>query len=329
MLRLQDPKVTRSERAECVQWLRESPLHVAEMLRVSHVHGRLADFPYWSEIAPLDVASAGATVLELSGIPSRPIKKSRPERGLRIGAYVTALAAGIAILAVALLSLKDFRYRSINAGVGEFLTATLADGSVVRASPETNLRVLFTNHERRVTLSRGEALFRVTRNPARPFLVETNRTRVRAVGTAFGVEDRYDSVIVTVEEGRVAVTQAPPERSRSVARTPAVAEISLDADQQIIVPPGGPIGPVHKVDSRRQLAWADGHLVFDHDSVAAAVQQFNRFNRVQIQVLDPKVAARPVSAVFNVSDPEAFVTFLESVANVRVTHPSPNVIVIE
>jgi transmembrane sensor len=327
MLRLQDPEVTRSERAECVQWLRESPLHVAEMLRVSHVHGELADFPYWNEIAPLDVASAGATVLELSASP--PLRKSRPLRGLRIGPYVSALAAGIAILAIALLSLGDFGYRSIDTGVGERLTVTLADGSLVRASPETTLRVHFTKNERRVTLSRGEALFRVTKNPAKPFLVETNRTRVRAVGTAFGVEHRYDSVIVTVEEGRVAVTQASTEPSRSVARPLAVTEISLDADQQIIVPPGGPMGPVLKVDSRRQLAWADGHLVFDHDSVAAAVQQFNRFNRVQIKVVDPKVAARPVSAVFNVSDPEAFVTFLESVANVRVTHPSPNIIVIE
>jgi ferric-dicitrate binding protein FerR (iron transport regulator) len=45
MLRVQDPKVTRSERGEYVQWLRESPLHVAEMLRASHVHGELADFP--------------------------------------------------------------------------------------------------------------------------------------------------------------------------------------------------------------------------------------------------------------------------------------------
>jgi transmembrane sensor len=329
MLRLQDPKVTRSERAECVQWLQESPLHVAEMLRVSHVHGELADFPYWNEIAPLDVASAGATVLELSGIHSPPIRKSRPVRGFRIGLYVSALAAGIAILTVALLSLGDFRDRTIDTGVGERLTVTLGDGSLVRASPETTLRVHFTKNERRVTLSRGEALFRVTKNPAKPFLVETNRTRVRAVGTAFGIEHRDDSVIVTVEEGRVAVTQAPTEPSRSVARTPAVAEISLDADQQIIVPPGGPMGPVHKVDSRRQLAWADGHLVFDHDSVAAAVQQFNRFNRIQIKVLDPKVAARPVSAVFNVSDPQAFVTFLESVANVRVTNPSPNIIVIE
>lgn len=329
VLRLQDQKVTRSERAEYVQWLRESQLHVAEMLRVSHVHGELAEFPYWNEIAPLDVSSAAASVLELSSARGPPIRESRAVRSLRFWPYIRVLAAGIAILGVALVYFGDFRHRTIDTGPGERRNVTLADGSVVRVSPETTLRVHFTQNERRVTLSRGDALFRVAKDPAKPFLVETHRTRVRAVGTAFGVEYHYDSVIVTVEEGRVAVAQAPTEPSPSpVARTQSIAEISLDADQQIIVPQAGSMGQVRKVDSRRELAWADGHLVFDHDSVAEVVQQFNRFNRVQIKVLDPQLATRPVSAVFNVSDPEAFVTFLESVANIRVTHPSRNMIVI-
>jgi transmembrane sensor len=328
VLRLQDQTVTRSERARYVQWLRESPLHVAEMLRVSHVHSELADFPYWSKIAPLDVSSADASVLELSGARGPAIRKSRPVRRVRFWLYVSAVAAGIAILGVALVYFGDFRYRTIDTGIGERRTVSLADGSDVRVSPETTLRVHFTKNERRVTLSRGDVLFRVAKDPAKPFLVETHRTRVRAVGTAFGVEYHHDSVIVTVEEGRVAVAQSPAEPSPSVARAPAVAEISLDADQQIIVPQAGSMGQVHKVDSHRELAWADGHLVFDHDSVAEVVQQFNRFNRVQIKVLDSQLGARPVSAVFNVSDPKAFVTFLESVANIRVTHPSRDMIVI-
>jgi transmembrane sensor len=230
-----------------------------------------------------------------------------------------ALAAGIAILGIALGYFGDFRQRTIDTAAAERRTVTLVDGSVVRVSPETSLRVRFTSNERHVTLSRGDALFRVAKDPAKPFIVESNRTRVRAIGTEFGVEHRYDSVIVTVEEGRVAVAQAA---------TQSAVEVSLEADQQIIVPKAGSMGQVRKVDSHRELAWADGHLVFDHDSVAEVVQQFNRFNRVQIKVLDPQLAMRPVNAVFNVSDPEAFVAFLESVANIRVTHPSQNMIVI-
>jgi transmembrane sensor len=326
VLRLQDTKVSRSERVEYVRWLRESPLHVAEMLRVSHVHGELTDFPYWNEIARPDKSSSGASVLELPGARGPLIRRSWPVRRRRLWRLLGALAAGIAILAIGLVYFEDFRYWTIDTEAGERRTVTLADSSVVLVSPQTTLRVHFSKNERRVTLARGYALFRAAKDPGRPFVVETNRTRVRAIGTAFGVEHHYDSVIVTVEEGRVAVAQA--EALPSASRTSPPAEISVGADQQIVVPKVGSMGQVRKVDSRRELAWADGHFVFDHDPVAEVVRQFNRFNRVQIKVLDPQLATRPVSAVFNVSDPEAFVIFLESVANIRVAHPAQNIIVI-
>lgn len=326
VLRLQDPKVSRSQRAEYVRWLRESPLHVAEMLRVSHVHGELTDFPYWKEIAPADPSSSGASVLKLSSFRGPPIRRSWLVRRLRLWPLLGALAAGIAILGIALAYFQHLRYWTIDTETGERRTVTLADSSVVLVSPETTLRVHFSKSERHVTLARGYALFRVTKDPARPFVVKIEHASVRAIGTAFGVEQHYDSAIVTVEEGRVAVARA--EASSSLSRISPPAEISLDADQQIVVPKVGSMGPVRKVDSRRELAWADGRFVFDRDPVAEVVRKFNRFNRVQIEVLDPQLAARPVSAVFNVSDPEAFVVFLESVANIRVAHPARNTIVI-
>src|SRR5579859_6477882 len=64
VLRLQNQGMTRAQRAEYVQWLRESPLHVAEMLRVAHVHGALTHFPHWNEIEPVDVSFPPASTFE-------------------------------------------------------------------------------------------------------------------------------------------------------------------------------------------------------------------------------------------------------------------------
>jgi transmembrane sensor len=344
VLRFQDQNMTRAERAEYVEWLRESPLNVAEMLRASYVHGELANFPHWNEIAPLDASSTSVATLDV------PHAKDRPERGLqparasqparalqparaesrpgRRGWWLTAVAASVAAVGVALLYFAELDPQTIDTSPGERREVTLADGSVVRVGPMTTLRARFTERERRVVLSRGDALFRVAKDPTKPFLVETDHTRVRAVGTAFGVERHGDSVIVTVEEGRVSVTQAVVASAPSSRPAIPTTEISLGADQQIVVPQIGPMGRIRKVDSRRELSWSDGRLVFEHASVAEVVERFNRFNRVQMQVLDPQLAARPVSAVFDASDPDSFVVFLESVANVRVTRPSPNMIVI-
>jgi transmembrane sensor len=72
------------------------------------------------------------------------------------------------------------------------------------------------------------------------------------------------------------------------------------------------------VDSERELAWARGRLVFDNATVAFAVEEFNRYNRVQLHVADGTLASRPVSAVFDASDPESFVAFIQTVASVNV-----------
>ena len=326
MLRLQDQNITRAQRSEYVRWLRESPLHVAEMLRITHVHSALTNFPHWNEIAPLDMSFPPVSTLELPRATNRRdanMSKSRRNAWF----WPAGVTAVFVVVSLVLTYFVHLGPQTIRTGAGERREVTLVDGSVVRLSPETTLRVGFTEQERWVQLSRGDAVFRVAKNPVKPFLVETDHARVRAVGTEFGVEYQGNTVIVTVEEGRVAVTQ-PATGSAPLAQALPQIEVSLGADQQVVVPQAGPMGSIRKVDSRRELSWADGRLVFEQEPVSEVVKRFNRFNRVQIQIRDPKLAARPVSAVFDASDPEAFIAFLESVANVRVTRSSADMIVI-
>ena len=326
MLRLQDQNITRAQRSEYVRWLRESPLHVAEMLRITHVHSALTNFPHWNEIAPLDVSFPPVSTLELPRATNRrDTNMSKPRRNAWF--WPAGVTAVFVVVSLVLTYFVHLGPQTIRTGAGERREVTLVDGSVVRLSPETTLRVGFTEQERWVQLSRGDAVFRVAKNPVKPFLVETDHARVRAVGTEFGVEYQGNTVIVTVEEGRVAVTQ-PATGLAPLARALPQIEVSLGADQQVVVPQAGPMGSIRKVDSRRELSWADGRLVFEQEPVSEVVKRFNRFNRVQIQIRDPKLAARPVSAVFDASDPEAFIAFLESVANVRVTRTSADMIVI-
>src|SRR3546814_7122708 len=53
---------------------------------------------------------------------------------------------------------------------------------------------------------RGQALFEVTHNAARPFIVKAGKGEIRALGTAFDVDLTRREVIVTVTKGVVRVT---------------------------------------------------------------------------------------------------------------------------
>lgn len=329
---------SRSQREQFVDWLRESPLHVAEMLRIARVNDALGRFAGWMEMATTESQAstdADSNVVPLrSSAPAVPVSRASTKRRLVIGSAAACVAASLLAVWYQISS----PWQVIETERGERREIALADGSVLEVSPKTRLRVALFEQRRLVQLERGAALFHVAKNPHRPFIVEANHTLVRAVGTAFGVENRGQGLVVTVSEGKVAVlrdrrlglsdsdsalmlagnAQAATTGDAQGGATSELAPVFLTAGQQIAVPPTGHLGTVRKVDSQRELAWATGRLDFRDAEVRAVIERFNLYNRVQLVVADEKLAHRMVSGVFDASDPESFIAFLASVTPMRV-----------
>jgi transmembrane sensor len=333
-VRLESGQLAREEREQFVDWLRESHVHVAEMLRVAKVHDALEKFNNWGQIntdGP-DIGEDNIVALAPAPKPDLPPAPSKHSKRVWVSAIAATLAA-VALLGILFFPLK--RGQTIETERGERREMTLADGSVLEIDPQTRIRVAFEEHTRRVVLERGRALFRVAKNPVRPFLVQADGTTVRAVGTAFGVERQPQGVLVTVAEGRVGVSSrqqvgggetaggasdsSSGAMGKAAEKQPVkVKEVLLTAGQQVRMAPGS-AQPVRAVDSDRELAWAKGRLIFDNETVAEAVEAFNRYNRVQLKVADEALGSRPVSGVFDASDPQSFIAFLQTVTSVHVT----------
>jgi transmembrane sensor len=319
----------RAERAQFVEWLRESHLHVAAMLRIARIHGSLERFQGWSRIPTGPRMDADNVVQfppprqggsQISQDPdSAPPAPPSPTRRIGPGRKFFACAAMLLLAVGTMTVLPQLRGHVIETERGERREVVLADGSVLQIDPQTRLRVEYADTARRVVLEQGRALFHVARNPNRPFLVQADATTVRAVGTAFGVEQRPHGVVVTVAEGKVSVS-VPRLAERTAEPGPSASQgkILLTANQQLMVEAAGMAEPVRKVDSAQVLAWAEGRLIFQNDEIGQAVAQFNRYNRVQLTVTDPVLSRKPVSGVFNAAEPEAFIAFLQSVTAVEI-----------
>jgi transmembrane sensor len=325
-IRIESRELSREEREQLVDWLRESAVHVEEMLRRAEIHGALERFTDWAAIPTDDPsddngpqACGNVVAFPPPGEPSNADESSLrapriPRKRLMVG---LALAATVAVLGVFLTLFLSAQV--IETGRAERRSVTLADGSIVQLDPESRLSIRLRKHERDVSLEHGRALFRVAKDPSRPFVVRADATQVRAVGTQFGVEQSREGVVVTVAEGKVAVGSDRPPGSRSGAvESSASAEVLLSAGQQVIVTRRGSAEAVRTVDTDRELAWVAGRLVFDNDSVADVVEEFNRYNVVQIHVASPELGRRSVSGVFDASEPESFIGFMQSVAPVNV-----------
>jgi ferric-dicitrate binding protein FerR (iron transport regulator) len=47
------------------------------------------------------------------------------------------------------------------------------------------------------------------------------------------------------------------------------------------------------------------------------IRRFNALNCVKVEIVDSELAARRISGVFDASDPQSFVAFIEAAANVQ------------
>ncbi|HZZ33102.1 MAG TPA: FecR domain-containing protein [Phenylobacterium sp.] len=234
------------------------------------------------------------TAEALARNPVRP-DRAHSRQGLRPAILLAsaAVTCAAAVVVIWTLGLTQPTYRT---GVGEQRLVVLQDGSRVRLNTDSELRVRFRASERRVVLARGEAFFEAAHNPARPFVVEADGARVRALGTRFDVRRDARAVQVTLLEGRVQVGPADH---------PAAA--TLAPNQQLTVSGRGVTTPV-AADASEISSWTTGRLSFRDEALGDALAEVNRYAVHKVSLDGPAAIGRqPVSGVFNVGDTPAFV----------------------
>lgn len=314
---LQGEGATEAQRAEFVDWIRASPLHISEFLRISQLHRDLSAFSGWSRLSPVELPLSD-DVVRLHAAQA----VQRHHLGVLRGRRVALLAAGLAAVCVTGLMvftrMGQVHYRT---SVGERRQVTLVDGSVVDLAPGSDLVVRYTGAERLITLDHGDAKFTVAKNPNRPFIVQAAQTRVRAVGTVFDVDRGERGVSVTVVEGRVAVSQQAPGRLHREGVVALAPVLSLQANEQVSINSAGVMSGVHKIGDPQRVVTRSDDFVFDNERVSDVARRFNLRNGVQIEILDAQLATRRISGVFRESDPQSFVSFMQAAADVTVARP--------
>lgn len=189
--------------------------------------------------------------------------------------------------------------------VGEFRRIPLPDGSAITLNTDTQVRVSYSNERRKIELLRGEAQFEVVRDATRPFLVRSGRTAIYDIGTVFVVR-RYtdDAVDVLVSEGRVAIN--PPSQFLVSA-----GEMALVRGEQITL---------RAVDDiSRRVAWLEGRVIFNDETLARAIAEMNRYNHHQLVIADPAVASIRVGGAFRTTKPDRLATALEKTFGLKAT----------
>jgi transmembrane sensor len=308
-----------AERFEYLQWLKTSPVHIAETLRMCRLYSWLENTKLKLFITNEDSFS---NVVEL---PPREREAVAARRVRTVGLWkvrIAAAAAAIALSAVLALVVKTtWLDHTLETQASEWRSVPLSDGSSITAAPHTKLRHAIDDEQRLITLAQGSAVFRVAKDPSRPFLVDAGVVVVKATGTQFTVERDDDDVRVTMREGSVVVSP-----SASAAAT--FEAVPLVANEELTVSGSG--GPsVAQVDAERSTERVLGRLTFGPgDTVGGAVKQFNGYNAMQI-VVDDATGARPMRGSFDAIDPLSFAAAVERITGSTAVRESSGLVRIE
>jgi transmembrane sensor len=238
-------------------------------------------------------------------------------------------------------------------GFGEQRSIQFEDGSIVELDSGSKIRVHYSNRERDVELIEGQALFHVAHDASRPFIVAVGATRVRAVGTQFDVYKKPDGAVVTVVEGRVTVYSSFPGgvpalpvpeptssaefsslRKQSAVPTSAASAVNLDpkGGSSLVAAAGEQVTVIANAAQKilypniaGVTAWRERRIVFDTATLAEVAEKFNRYNRRQLVIADPRLYGFHLSGVFSSTDLESLVTFLRERPGVKVIETSSTI----
>jgi ferric-dicitrate binding protein FerR (iron transport regulator) len=135
------------------------------------------------------------------GVTQQKIKPLRLNRMLAIAASITILMG----LAGLYLSSQYGFVRITNNSLAAQIEI-LPDGSEVllNANSKITFRKSFGKNTREISLN-GEAFFNVSKDQSKPFIVQTQNSFIKVLGTSFNVNAKKDWVEVLVETGRVEV----------------------------------------------------------------------------------------------------------------------------
>ncbi|HEY3756323.1 MAG TPA: FecR domain-containing protein [Opitutaceae bacterium] len=250
----------------------------------------------------------------------------------RVRWFAPASLAAAAVIAVLLAlrpnrsSIKETPAAPIPSGSA--LTApcerrALPDGSVADLNRGAAIDVVFSDEFRRIRLLRGEAKFSVTKNRARPFIVEAGGVEVQAVGTVFDVALSASKVDVVVTEGTVKLK----DPGHPYVTTPLVhAGQAASAARDSAALPS--VETLSESGLSARVAWQPTMLHFDDLPLSDIVAAFNAHNTVKLRIGDDALAPQRLSAAFRSDNVEGFVRLMVFDFGMHADHPSEQEIVL-
>ncbi|WP_340679670.1 FecR domain-containing protein [Paraglaciecola sp.] len=218
-----------------------------------------------------------ADTIKAQSLPTLAQRSAKP--------WYLALAACAALLMVVMF--KPWQYASqaiyYQSVKGEIKTVKLTDGSEVTLGAGSQISVVMKKHIRSVTQINGEALYHVSHDENRPFVVNIADKKIVVLGTVFDIQQTGEQVKLTVAEGIVRIEQENEHRRLTQNQTITASET---------------LSEIKDILPSQFANWQQKRFSFNHNRLSDVVKTLNRYLDKPIRFNHPALEERRITASF-------------------------------
>jgi transmembrane sensor len=326
LFRLQSTEISLEETLAWQAWIQENPANAEAFARIEELSHALREVP-----APAAVPTA---LLERdrydASIPigdwNPRLEERKPRQTQRWSWAALTVAASFAVFALVFAFWKTpAETKAFETEIGENRSVTLGDGSVIALGGDTRIEVALSKNVRAIELIRGEALFKVAKDSARPFKVRAGDATIIAVGTEFNVERDSDRAVVSVTEGQVEVK--PVVGLLPVLLNefkPKLRSVHVGAGQQTTAGSAGVEEPTKMEDPA--TGWQIGHLAFRLQPLRYVLEDVNRYARKPIVLETESMGSLVITGTVERENIGGWVKSLELAFDLQATEQADQIV---
>lgn len=231
-----------------------------------------------------------------------------------------------AILLVAALSYYSF----FNKQKVEYITkstqsvidsVTLADGSKVYLDNYSSINYpkQFKGEIRDISLTKGQAFFKIHRDPAKPFVIRINHSSVTVLGTSFNIDRRNGQIAVNVSTGKVKFQAY--ENSNTVSVLPAgTGVVFYEALRKLVK---------LNVPEQNNKAWLTHELNFVDTPLPEVFNQLEDCYKIKIGIQGSIAKSKKLNASFSDSPLNDILEILQETYPIKIKKVSNDSLLIQ
>ncbi|MEQ6120679.1 FecR family protein [Reichenbachiella sp. MALMAid0571] len=298
--------LSESEKKEVLTWRNENQQNAEEFFEFASA---------WNQATLIENNSSDDTDSVFKAILSRSNKEDKVvdiNSNFNFKTYLKyAAVVLLAVLGSYVYINTSTDLTEVATGKGEVRNLTLSDGSIVYLNENSSVSYNATlSGDTREVLLTGKAFFEVKRDATKPFIVKTNDSEIRVLGTSFLVDansiQKHTEVVVAT--GKVAVSSLKLKKDNKVELVPGdVGKVTLS----------GKSVEKYKNENPNYLSWKTKVLNFNKASLNYVFDVLEETYHLDIDVSNSTINDCKLSAKYDNQSIESIMEIMSETFNLN------------